>query len=226
MCEVSEEHPCGSITLAIEGDESHTFLVTDLPLTFVVSNGRKITVSSLGGGEYAVEYDVTSARIGQFKRIEGTLTINGGGVVSDLDTTFPGVTGLETFPGPLGGDDADIVSDTLISFSLRTLRASKDTFSFMYTQTDSDEDGVADCSDLCEESSGPVDETGCPVILCVPTPEVCDGLDNDCDEAVDEDITPIVQDCGAGVGACFAAGTITTSCVAGAMTAGECTAIA
>lgn len=61
---------------------------------------------------------------------------------------------------------------------------------------------------------------------CTPTAEVCDGLDNDCDEAVDEDVADIVTECSAGVGACFAEGTITTSCVEGAMVAGACTAVA
>ena len=51
----------------------------------------------------------------------------------------------------------------------------------------------------------------CPATPLRAAPEVCDGVDNDCDGALDEDYTPRPITCG--VGACGASGL--TACVAG-----------
>src|SRR6185369_17339350 len=37
----------------------------------------------------------------------------------------------------------------------------------------------------------PVPDSGPPVPVCVPTPETCNGVDDDCDGQVDEDQAPI-----------------------------------
>lgn len=78
--------------------------------------------------------------------------INGPATFPSINTSFPGLQGLETFPGPLGGDDVDLTNSTTIDFSLRTIKLSKDTFSFTYLDTDSDGDGVIDCDDNCIET--------------------------------------------------------------------------
>jgi len=58
-----------------------------------------------------------------------------------------------------------------------------------------DEDGVAGFKDTWCEKGEFVSDTCAPCI-----PEICDGIDNDCDEKVDEDIPPTVceDDCGVG----------------------------
>ncbi|MCB0327678.1 MAG: DUF5060 domain-containing protein [Bdellovibrionales bacterium] len=60
---------------------------------------------------------------------------------------------------------------------------------------DSDEDSVFDCQDMCAFDSSKI----------FPEPEICDGLDNDCDGTIDEGcgcVDGSVQVCGSNVGQC------------------------
>jgi len=83
---------------------------------------------------------------------------------------------------------------------------------------DNNGDGTTDCSDpTCANAQGPVTncgagacaatgkrvcQNGAEVNTCVagtPTAEVCDGIDNDCNGAVDNGIQPVAITCGTGV---------------------------
>ena len=80
---------------------------------------------------------------------------------------------------------------------------------------DSDQDSEADCVDLDDDNDGDLDETDCaPLDPAIHTgaAEICDGVDNDCDYQIDEELGPEATTCG--VGACAAVGEQT--CQAGA----------
>lgn len=155
------EPVCGSLTLNVDGEDAQVVLLDSLPVTFTYSNSRTLTVSE-NGGEYRLTYDVTSANIWQFKSIEGSLVINWGGEFTSINTTIPWVIGLETFWGPLGGDSANLTSSTTIDFDFRTLKSSKDTLGYVI-DLDADDDGVADCTDVCINNAFET-ENGAPAI--------------------------------------------------------------
>jgi len=65
---------------------------------------------------------------------------------------------------------------------------------------DSDLDGLKDCTDLDDDNDGHSDDADCAPLDATINPaamEVCDGLDNDCDDSVDEDLGTTT--CGLGV---------------------------
>lgn len=250
---------CGTVSVDVVGEGNIN--IASFPRTHTYSNWRKLIITDIWWGSYKVEYDVTYANFGQFKRIEWTITVNNWGTLT-LDTSYPLPAGLETFWGALGGDSAGLGSSTVINFNLRTLKASKDTFGYtldldadddgvadctdvcvnnayetdnwapetyndvctntsvantcgdvwsaewviacdatcfseepiMPVALDSDSDGVADCDDNCDMNANPdqadadEDDIGdvCDIAECEPTTEVCDGMDNNCNEQVDE----------------------------------------
>jgi len=51
-------------------------------------------------------------------------------------------------------------------------------------------------------------EIACDAVAGTPTDEVCDGLDNDCDDATDEELPGVGDDCAAGTGECLRAGAL------------------
>ena len=63
------------------------------------------------------------------------------------------------------------------------------------------------CDGIDNDCDGAVDEGGVCGPICQPSPEVCDGLDNDCDGMIDDDIAPVATTCG--VGECAATGQTT-----------------
>ncbi len=71
----------------------------------------------------------------------------------------------------------------------------------MAINVDVDGDGYPACDD-CDDSD-PATFPGAA--------ELCDGVDNDCDGAVDEDFLDLGEACGAGVGECFSEGSFVCS---------------
>ncbi len=60
--------------------------------------------------------------------------------------------------------------------------------------------GDPTCDDLADnDCNGFTDSNDPNCIECVPSEELCDGLDNDCDGQVDEEIAPVPTTCGVGV---------------------------
>ena len=74
-----------------------------------------------------------------------------------------------------------------------------DNCKFIYnpTQLDSDNDFVGNACDACPNQPGPREDNGCPD-ECEPSAEICNGIDDDCDEQTDEGLGST----SCGVGAC------------------------
>ncbi len=87
-------------------------------------------------------------------------------------------------------------------------------------QADSDEDGIGDLCDPCPNGGQDTDEDEDGVRHCdgdcddrdpqrnPRATERCDGVDNDCDEAIDEDYLGLGEACRVGEGACESAGVL------------------
>ena len=67
--------------------------------------------------------------------------------------------------------------------------------------------GVGECRRIgVQECSSSGEELTCAAEIAEPTPEACDGLDNDCDAQVDEDFPNLDEPCHIGTGACRRSG--------------------
>ncbi len=64
----------------------------------------------------------------------------------------------------------------------------------------------------------------CSAIPNSPSSELCDGLDNDCDGSIDNNIEAISYSCSVWIWWCFATWSYTVSCLSGATNTGSCSA--
>ena len=134
-------------------------------------------------------------------------------------TVTPDVAGHD----PIRGFDPESTSVTVnrrhvtgIDFSATCVAATECTEGFNCGTEDDGCGGTIDCGgDSCGAGESCV--LNICELDCIPTTELCDGLDNDCDGSVDEDLT---QATSCGVGACSSTGTET--CSAGSWTGDTC----
>jgi hypothetical protein len=82
------------------------------------------------------------------------------------------------------------------------------------TQGDDADSGSDGDADADADADGPEDD-GTDDASCVPAEEVCDGVDNDCDDAIDEDDPQAGTECQTGMPGACAAGT--NACADGAL---------
>lgn len=92
----------------------------------------------------------------------------------------------------------------------------------------------------CSQWTGSCNSTGTATVSCIswsyitwacstisisPSSELCDGVDNDCDGAIDNNITTISYSCSVWTWWCFATWSYIVSCLSGSVNTGSCSAI-
>jgi hypothetical protein len=141
---------------------------------------------------------------------------NGGGAGGGGSVGGSGGGGAE--PGGTVGGGIDPTNDTDGDGVLDGVDNCRDRANV--DQADGDADGQGDACDACPEGGSDLDLDGDGVLACnadcddtdprrsPELPELCDGVDNNCDETIDEGFTRIGDPCSSGVGACERAGFI------------------